>query len=74
MSSSFLTSERLAERWSITPATLKQWRWNGRGPHFLKIGGRVLYRVEDVEDFESQKLRQNTSQTDSQNVRRDSNR
>lgn len=73
MSTSFLTPDRLAERWSITPMTLKQWRWNGKGPHFLKIGGRVLYRLEDIEDFEAQKLRQNTSQTDNQHILRDSN-
>lgn len=61
----FLTPERLAERWSITSATLSQWRWSGKGPRFLKIGGRVLYRIPDVEDFEAQKVRQNTSQTSS---------
>jgi hypothetical protein len=60
----FITPHLLAKRWSLTSATLSQWRWSGRGPVFLKIGGRVLYRLEDIEQFESQKLRQNTAQND----------
>jgi predicted site-specific integrase-resolvase len=58
---SFLTPASLASRWSIAPNTLKQWRWNGRGPLYVKIGGRVLYRLADIEQFEEQKLRQHTS-------------
>lgn len=61
MQTPFLTPEILAQRWNITPTTLSQWRWNGRGPLFVKIGRRVLYRLEDVEAFEKQKIRQNTS-------------
>jgi len=61
MQTPFLTPEILANRWSINPNTLSQWRWNGRGPLFVKIGRRVLYRLEDVEAFEKQKVHQNTS-------------
>lgn len=61
MQTPFLTPETLANRWNINPNTLSQWRWNGRGPKFLKIGRRVLYRLEDIECFEKQKVRQNTS-------------
>ena len=43
----------LAKRWLISPRTLEQWRWQGRGPRYLKIGGRVLYRLADVEAYES---------------------
>jgi len=42
----------LARRWSLSPRTLERWRWLGQGPHFLKLGGRVVYRLEDVELFE----------------------
>ena len=58
----FITPYLLAKRWSMTAATLSQWRWNGKGPLFLKIGGKVLYRLTDVEHFESQNRRQNTAQ------------
>ena len=44
--------KRLANRWLISPRTLEQWRWQGRGPRYLKIGGRVVYRLSDVEAFE----------------------
>ena len=39
-----LDQKHLAERWLISPRTLEQWRWQGRGPRYLKIGGRVVYR------------------------------
>ncbi len=34
-----MTQDELAERWRISPRTLKQWRWRGIGPRYLKIGG-----------------------------------
>lgn len=50
----------LAERWLISPRTLEQWRWQGKGPKYLKIGGRVVYRLQDVEHYEAQHLHANT--------------
>jgi hypothetical protein len=47
-----LDQTHLAERWLISPRTLEQWRWQGRGPRYLKIGGRVVYRLSDIEAFE----------------------
>ena len=32
-------------------------RWLGQGPRFLKIGGRVAYRLEDIEAFEAAQIR-----------------
>ena len=48
----------LARRWRISPRTLERWRWLGEGPRYLKIGGRVVYRLEDIETYESQKLQE----------------
>ena len=62
MKNARLTPEALAERWEIETDTLTQWRWNGRGPKFLKIGGRVRYRLEDIEVFEEQNVKQHTAQ------------
>ena len=56
-----ITQEQLAERWHLSPRTLEQWRWLGKGPRFLKIGARVLYREEDVEAWETAQVCQNTS-------------
>ena len=47
-----MNQTELAARWKISPRTLERWRWIGDGPGFLKIGGRVIYRIEDVEAFE----------------------
>ena len=55
-----LHQKNLAARWQISPRTLEQWRWQGRGPRFLKIGGRVVYRLSDVEAFEAASLHANT--------------
>ncbi len=52
--------KQLAERWGISPKTLERWRWLGQGPKFLKLGGRIVYRLEDIEAFEEQRLRQVT--------------
>lgn len=50
----------VAERWSISPRTLERWRYTGQGPRFLKIGGRVVYRIEDIEAYEADQLRTST--------------
>jgi len=47
-----LTQKELARRWCLSPRTLERWRWLNQGPVFLKIGGRVAYRLIDIEAFE----------------------
>lgn len=44
----------LADRWRISPRTLERWRWEGKGPHYLKIGNRIAYRLEDIEAYEAE--------------------
>ncbi|MBY0501658.1 MAG: helix-turn-helix domain-containing protein [Alphaproteobacteria bacterium] len=56
-----LTPEELSELWNVPLATLSQWRWNGRGPEFIKLGKHILYRLQEVEVFEKEKLRKNTT-------------
>ena len=51
---------QLAARWHLSPRTLEQWRWLGKGPRFLKIGARVLYDEDDIEDYEADRRHQNT--------------
>ncbi len=51
----------LADRWRISHRTLERWRWVGKGPAYLKVGGRVLYRLEDIEAHEQAQLRQSTA-------------
>jgi len=47
----------LSRRWSVSPRTLERWRWLKQGPAYLKIGGRVVYRLDDVEAFEAEQRR-----------------
>ena len=51
-----LTQAALAKRWEVSPRTLERWRCRGTGPQYLKVGGRVLYRLTDIEAFEAAQL------------------
>lgn len=62
MSVKHLNQRELAKRWDISEASLERWRTVGIGPVFLKLYGRVLYRIEDVESFEAECLRKSTSE------------
>ena len=54
----------LARRWCISPRTLERWRWLGQGVRYIKIGGRVIYRLADIEAYEAEQLRSSTVQPD----------
>jgi predicted DNA-binding transcriptional regulator AlpA len=47
-----LTQRELADRWNKSEATIERYRSDGVGPKYLKIGGAVRYRLEDIEQFE----------------------
>lgn len=57
-----LNQGQLADRWDVSEATLERWRTAGVGPVYLKLQGRVLYRVEDIEAFEAASLHRSTSE------------
>ena len=61
MSIKHLNQRQLADRWDLSEASLERWRTEGIGPVFLKIQGRVLYRIIDVEAYEVDSLRKSTS-------------
>ncbi len=52
-----LNQIELSRRWGISHRTLERWRSLGQGPTYVKIGGRVVYRLEDVERYESERTR-----------------
>lgn len=56
-----LNQIELSRRWSLSARTLERWRWMGTGPQFLKIGGRVVYRLEDIESYEEESRRASTA-------------
>jgi hypothetical protein len=51
-----LTPADLAQRWQVPARTLGQWRYEGRGPAYVKIGGAVRYRLVDVEAYENEHM------------------
>jgi len=55
-----LNQRQSTDRWAVSEASLDRWRSAGIGPVYLKIQGRVLYRIEDVESYEAACLRTST--------------
>ena len=51
-----LTQRELAKRWNKSEATIERYRALGTSPRFLKIGGKVLFREEDVLEYERNRL------------------
>ena len=51
----FLTTEQLSERWGGRPAsgTLRNWRSQGKGPSFVKMGNMVKYPLSAILKFEN---------------------
>lgn len=63
MTTTHMNQVELAARWKISPRTLERWRWTGDGPAFVKIGGRVVYRADDVEAYETGRRCESTVQS-----------
>jgi hypothetical protein len=57
-----LNQHQLARRWCMSSRTLERWRWTGEGPRFLKLGGRIVYREDDVEAYEADRLHASTTE------------
>jgi hypothetical protein len=57
----FLTPADLVKRWgnAVCVGTLSNWRVQGRGPDYVKVGTRVAYPLDKVQSYE-RKNRGNT--------------
>jgi len=51
-----LTVADLASRWRVSPRSLERWRADLMGPAWVKLPGRVVYRLEDVLAYERENL------------------
>ena len=58
----FLTETELAQRWNVSAKHLQKWRTYGGGVTYHKFGSAVRYSVLDIEEFEAQASRRNTSE------------
>ena len=47
-----LLTEEVARRFRVSPRTLEQWRYRGIGPQYRRVGGRVIYSLDEIERFE----------------------
>lgn len=57
----YLTTQEAADLLRLRKNTLEVWRIQGRGPVFLKLGSRVLYEREALENFATANRRNSTS-------------
>lgn len=49
--SNYLSVSDAAEALRVHPHTLKRWRLRCYGPKPVKVGGRLFYRVADVQNW-----------------------
>lgn len=57
-----MTQNEVAALFDVTVSLLANWRCQGKGPRYVKLGGRVKYRKADVEEFINNSVRQSTSE------------
>ena len=57
----FLRTKEAAEFLSLSARTLEKHRTYGTGPRYRKLGGRVVYALEDLQEWVSAGTKQSTS-------------
>ena len=62
MSNPILLNEQTASKVTgFAVATLRKRRWQGLPPKFLKVGSKVFYKQEDLQEFLNNCVRSSTS-------------
>jgi predicted site-specific integrase-resolvase len=68
MNANILNTAGAADRLGVAPATLAYWRSTGAEEvPYLKLGGRVVYRKDDLDKWISERVFTHTGQTKLQN-------
>jgi predicted site-specific integrase-resolvase len=64
MTKKFLSAQELVDRWggAVSSRTLANWRTQGKGPRYVRVGGRIIYAIEEVEAWEKRRSVQSTSE------------
>ena len=57
----YLRTHEAARLLGISPRTLEKYRCHGSGPTFRKLGGRVVYAIDDLEAWANQAACRSTS-------------
>lgn len=60
--SRFYDNRTAAQYLNLSPRTLEKFRVHGGGPSYRKFGKRVLYAIEDLEEYANSQRRTSTSQ------------
>lgn len=51
MTKKSLSAKQVEEVYGLDAGTLANWRTKGKGPEYIKVGGRVLYMVDKLEAY-----------------------
>lgn len=59
----YLTPQDLHARWKkrVAVRTLANWRCLGTGPKYTKVGGRILYPLNEVVEWEERRTTDSTA-------------
>lgn len=70
MNDKLISIDGLVTRWhgQLSKKTLANWRVQGRGPSYIKVGKVVLYVLDSVRDFEQKNLRTISSEKVSRKI------
>ncbi len=55
-----LTPDDVSQYLGVPASTLANWRYQGCGPAFMRLGRHVRYRTEDVAEWISSRVRDRT--------------
>jgi predicted DNA-binding transcriptional regulator AlpA len=58
-----LDTDDAAKQVGLSTSTLAKLRLSGRGPAYCKLGRRVVYRPDDLNDWLATRIRRSTSET-----------
>lgn len=61
--SSLKSAKETASRLCLAEGTLANWRVQGKGPAFVRVGGKICYRDQDIDAFIEGGVCRSTSET-----------
>jgi predicted DNA-binding transcriptional regulator AlpA len=60
-----ISTPELAAQLGLAEITLRKWRVYGSGPRFVRLGGSVRYRAEDIDAWLASRVANSTSENPS---------
>lgn len=59
-----MTPAEVSQRYNgrVTVRTLANWRWAGTGPKFTRVGGRILYDINELVKWEDRRTVEHTGE------------